>query len=261
MPCLRSALLTCGPACQRPDTRSGRGDRAGRRRSGYQRTTTPGNRRPQAAAAGTAGLVHRVGTARGRLTGRRGTVAGCRQRDCPLEVIPVPDVPDLPDHRCARPSSARWPATRTRVALRTPGDAVSLTWREYGERVRRIAGGLHALGVRRGHTVGLMMTNRPEMALVDVAAMHLGAAPFSVYNTSTDRADRLPVRQRRQPGGGLRGGVPAAGAGGEHRPRPRRLRRRRRPRHHACPGSRRARRTASTSRRPGGPSSPTTWRR
>ena len=71
------------------------------------------------------------------------------------------------------------------VALRTPGDAVTLTWREYGERVRRIAGGLHALGVRRGDTVGLMLTNRPEFALVDAAAMHLGAAPFSLYNTSS----------------------------------------------------------------------------
>ena len=70
------------------------------------------------------------------------------------------------------------------VALRTPGDAVTVTWREYDERVRRIAAGLHALGVRRGDTVGLMLTNRPEFALVDAAAMHLGAAPFSVYNTS-----------------------------------------------------------------------------
>ena len=96
----------------------------------------------------------------------------------------MPDVPDLPDTLCAafQDTIARDPDA---VALRTPGDTVSLTWREYGERVRRIAVGLHALGVRRGHTVGLMMTNRPEMALVDVAAMHLGAAPFSVYNTST----------------------------------------------------------------------------
>jgi long-subunit acyl-CoA synthetase (AMP-forming) len=96
----------------------------------------------------------------------------------------VPDVPDLPDTLCAafQGTVARDPDA---VALRTPGDGVSMTWREYGDRVRRIAGGLHALGVRRGHTVGLMMTNRPEMALVDVAAMHLGAAPFSVYNTST----------------------------------------------------------------------------
>ncbi len=96
----------------------------------------------------------------------------------------MPDAPDFPTTLCEgfQRTVARDPDG---VALRTPGDAVSLTWREYGERVRRIAGGLHALGVRRGHTVGLMMTNRPEMALVDVAATHLGAAPFSVYNTST----------------------------------------------------------------------------
>jgi long-chain acyl-CoA synthetase len=70
------------------------------------------------------------------------------------------------------------------VALRTPGDAVSVTWREYADRVRRIAAGLDRLGLRRGETLGLMLTNRPEFALVDTAAMHLGAIPFSVYNTS-----------------------------------------------------------------------------
>jgi long-chain acyl-CoA synthetase len=69
------------------------------------------------------------------------------------------------------------------VALRTPGGAVEITWREYAERVRRIAAGLAGLGVRRGHTVALMMTNRPEFNLCDTAAMHLGATPFSVYNT------------------------------------------------------------------------------
>ena len=83
------------------------------------------------------------------------------------------------------PSSAPSPATRTRSRCGRPATRSRLTWREYGERVRRIAGGLHALGVRRGDTVGLMLTNRPEFALVDAAAMHLGAAPFSVYNTSS----------------------------------------------------------------------------
>ncbi len=69
------------------------------------------------------------------------------------------------------------------VALRTPGGAVEITWREYTERVRSIAAGLAALGVERGHTVALMMSNRPEFNLCDTAAMHLGATPFSVYNT------------------------------------------------------------------------------
>ena len=72
-----------------------------------------------------------------------------------------------------------------RVALRTPGDAVSITFAEYAARVRRIAGGLHALGVRRGDTVGLMLLNRAEFNLCDTAALHLGATPFSIYNTSS----------------------------------------------------------------------------
>ena len=71
-----------------------------------------------------------------------------------------------------------------RVALRTPGGRQEVTWREYARRVEAIAGGLAKLGVRRGDTVGLMLTNRPEFHLVDTAIVHLGAIPFSVYNTS-----------------------------------------------------------------------------
>ncbi|ETW22130.1 AMP-dependent synthetase/ligase [Mycobacterium gastri] len=70
------------------------------------------------------------------------------------------------------------------VAIRTTGDAVVLTWRQYADRVRKIAAGLAALGVQHSHTVGLMLRNRPEFHLADTAAMHLGAIPFSIYNTS-----------------------------------------------------------------------------
>jgi long-chain acyl-CoA synthetase len=73
---------------------------------------------------------------------------------------------------------------RDQVALRTIADAISITFGEYADRVRRLAGGLHALGVGRGDTVACMLTNRPEFHLLDTAAMHLGATPFSVYNTS-----------------------------------------------------------------------------
>ena len=69
------------------------------------------------------------------------------------------------------------------VALRTPGGAVEITYADYAGRVRALAEGLASLGVGRGDTVALMLTNRPEFALADVAAMHLGAIPFSVYNT------------------------------------------------------------------------------
>jgi long-subunit acyl-CoA synthetase (AMP-forming) len=72
-----------------------------------------------------------------------------------------------------------------RVAIRTRGDEFSCTWAEYAERVRAIAAGLAALGVGKGDTVALMMVNRPEFHFADAAAMHLGAVPFSIYNTYT----------------------------------------------------------------------------
>ncbi|WP_168699157.1 AMP-dependent synthetase/ligase [Gordonia paraffinivorans] len=71
------------------------------------------------------------------------------------------------------------------VAIRTLGGSRQLTWAEYGRRVEAIAGGLAALGVSRGDTVGIMLTNRPEFHLADTAALHLGAVPFSIYNTSS----------------------------------------------------------------------------
>lgn len=71
-----------------------------------------------------------------------------------------------------------------RVALRTVGDGVVITWRQYRERVREIALGLAGLGVGPGDTVALMLTNRPEFHLCDTAVLHCGATPFSVYNTN-----------------------------------------------------------------------------
>ena len=68
-------------------------------------------------------------------------------------------------------------------AIRTKGDEFALTWDEYAERVERTAAGLAGLGISRGDTVAVMLTNRPEFHWVDAAAMHLGAVPFSVYNT------------------------------------------------------------------------------
>ena len=70
-----------------------------------------------------------------------------------------------------------------RQALRLKDDEVSFSWGEYAEKVRDIAAGLAALGVEKGDTVALMLTNRPEFHLADAAGMHLGATCFSIYNT------------------------------------------------------------------------------
>jgi long-chain acyl-CoA synthetase len=71
------------------------------------------------------------------------------------------------------------------VAVRTLDDSVSLTWGELRERVDALARGLAGLGVSHGDTVALMMGNRPEFHVCDLAAVTLGAAPFSIYLTST----------------------------------------------------------------------------
>src|SRR5215470_2356417 len=71
------------------------------------------------------------------------------------------------------------------IALRSSDGLLQINWREYGEQVRRIAAGLAALGVRRGDTVAIMLSNRPEFHLVDTAIMHLGATAFSVYSAFT----------------------------------------------------------------------------
>jgi long-subunit acyl-CoA synthetase (AMP-forming) len=97
------------------------------------------------------------------------------------------EIMDLPQLRCQTLCEAfqlTWRERPGAVALRTPGDETAITWAEFAERVERIAGGLADLGVQRGDTVALMLLNRPEFHLVDMAAMHLGATCFSVYNTS-----------------------------------------------------------------------------
>jgi long-subunit acyl-CoA synthetase (AMP-forming) len=72
-----------------------------------------------------------------------------------------------------------------RVAVRTKADEISLTWSELRDRVDALAGGLAELGVTRGDKVALMLSNRPEFHLADLAVMTLGATPFSIYGTFT----------------------------------------------------------------------------
>ena len=70
-------------------------------------------------------------------------------------------------------------------ALRSADGTIAWTWGEYAERVRAAAGGFAGLGVGRGDTVALWLTNRPEFHVADTAAMQLGAAGLSIYSTFT----------------------------------------------------------------------------
>ena len=74
-------------------------------------------------------------------------------------------------------------ANAGRPALRTFNTDEVVGWDDYGRRVRAVATGLSALGVRAGNTVALLLRNRPVFNVVDAAALHLGAVPFSIYHT------------------------------------------------------------------------------
>ena len=91
------------------------------------------------------------------------------------------------------------------VAIRTKGDAQTLTWGQWHRRVRDLAGGLHRLGLRRGDTLALLLGNRPEFHIADMAAVTLGATPFSIYQTYaanqiefvvSDAAARIAIVER-----------------------------------------------------------------
>jgi long-chain acyl-CoA synthetase len=72
------------------------------------------------------------------------------------------------------------------VALRggTADDAVQWTWADYADRACRLAAAFRALGVRRGERVGLMLRNRPEFHVADMAVLLAGGTPVSIYNSS-----------------------------------------------------------------------------
>jgi long-chain acyl-CoA synthetase len=70
------------------------------------------------------------------------------------------------------------------IAFRTRNDEISITWGEARERVDTLAGRLAGIGVQRGDIVAIMLANRPEFHICDLAVLMTGATPFSVYQTS-----------------------------------------------------------------------------
>jgi long-chain acyl-CoA synthetase len=73
------------------------------------------------------------------------------------------------------------------VALRQKiGDDFRLvTFDQYADQATRAAAGLQALGVGPGDRVVMLMGNRPEFHIADLAVLLLGATPISIYNSSS----------------------------------------------------------------------------
>jgi long-chain acyl-CoA synthetase len=81
-----------------------------------------------------------------------------------------------------------------RVAVRTLNDEVSLTWAQLRDRADALSAKLARLGVGPGDTVALMLGNSPAFHIADLAAMTLGATPFSIYLTSAPEQVAYVIR-------------------------------------------------------------------
>jgi long-subunit acyl-CoA synthetase (AMP-forming) len=100
------------------------------------------------------------------------------------ETAPIARPPALAERTMCGALRVTIAASRERVALRWPDEAVSLTYDELERTLAATASILHDMGLRRGDALGLMLRNRVEFHIVDAAAMLLGATPFSLYQTS-----------------------------------------------------------------------------
>ena len=86
-------------------------------------------------------------------------------------------IPDLLDEL-----AARYPEHEALV-----GGGTRLTYRALRDEVRLLAKGLHALGVRRGDKVALLMGNRPEWILAAFAITLLGGIMVAINTWATRR--------------------------------------------------------------------------
>src|SRR5688572_14885518 len=63
------------------------------------------------------------------------------------------------------------------------GEWLNTSATTFAERVRNVALGLAARGIRRGDRVALLSENRPEWSIVDLAILSLGAVNVPIYTT------------------------------------------------------------------------------
>src|SRR5688572_9003686 len=70
-------------------------------------------------------------------------------------------------------------------ARREDGTYREQTYAQYADQVARCAAGLKALGFGPGQRLVLMLRNRPEFHVIDMAAYFCGGTAVSIYNSSS----------------------------------------------------------------------------
>jgi len=73
-----------------------------------------------------------------------------------------------------------------RVALRQKDFGIwhDVTWEQYGEKVRQVAMGLIALGLKKGECVSVISEDRPEWVYSDFGIMSAGGVTAGIYTTN-----------------------------------------------------------------------------
>jgi long-chain acyl-CoA synthetase len=94
------------------------------------------------------------------------------------------EAPELPAQNLVKAFYQQVERLGDDLAIRDEARGQDLTWNELRDTVHRIAGGLAKLRVEKGDTVAIMLNNRWEFIPSDLAAVSLGAVPFSIYQTS-----------------------------------------------------------------------------
>ena len=112
-----------------------------------------------------------------------------------MSAVPICDREPLRTVRAplAMPRSRTVPALLAELAAGHPdtefvvGGGRRLPYPEFRAEARRFARGLHALGVRRGDKVSILMGNRPEWLVANFAICSLGAVMVSLNTWATRR--------------------------------------------------------------------------
>ncbi len=76
---------------------------------------------------------------------------------------------------------------KTSLMQKIGGQFQSITYNEFGERVKNLALGLASLGIQSGDRVALMSENRREWPIADLAILSAGATNVPIYPTITPK--------------------------------------------------------------------------
>ncbi|HEX6625557.1 MAG TPA: long-chain fatty acid--CoA ligase [Pyrinomonadaceae bacterium] len=80
-------------------------------------------------------------------------------------------------------SALRHYAKPDAVNLKSGGEWLHISGEDFIRRIRAVALGLSALGVRKGDRVALLSENRPDWSVADLAILSLGAVNVPIYTT------------------------------------------------------------------------------